>query len=49
MEHIPGQLNRVISVIVPAWGETPFLERALASVPDSPNIEVVVSASAMQS
>lgn len=44
MEHIPDQLNRVISVIVPAWGETPFLERALASVPDSPNIEVVVSA-----
>lgn len=34
----------MVSVIIPAWGKTPFLERALASVPDSPNIEVVVSA-----
>ncbi|MGN0854731.1 MAG: glycosyltransferase family 2 protein [Kiritimatiellia bacterium] len=33
-----------VSVIIPAWGKTPFLERALASVPAGSDVEVVLSA-----
>lgn len=34
----------MVSVVIPAWGDTPFLERAIASIPAGPGIEVVVSA-----
>lgn len=33
----------MVSVIIPAWGETPFLERAVASVPVDAEVEVVIA------